>query len=67
MKHLQRARLDEREGSKGDDKEGATARRAMEKSKYVRIIETKDVRGDDSKSNSFSLLRSEVAFRSQRG
>ena len=46
LKHLPGAREGERGGSKEDVKGEATARRAMEKSKYVRAIE-KEVREDD--------------------
>ena len=35
-------------GSKGDVIRRATARGGMEKSRYVRVIEEKKVRGDDS-------------------
>ena len=46
-------------------KEGATARGVMEKSKYVRVIERKKVRGDDPVEY-FLPTESEVLFESQR-
>ena len=39
--------MGERGGSKGDIREGATDREAMQKSKYVRVIEGEMVRGDE--------------------
>ena len=47
MKHLPRARKGEREKSKEDVRGGATARGAMKKSRYVKVIEREEVRGDD--------------------
>ena len=47
LKHLPGARQGEIAGSKGDVRGGATARGAMEKSRYVRIIEGEGVRKDD--------------------
>ena len=46
LKHLQVAREGERGESKGDVRKGTTARRSMEKSKYVRVIEGEEVRRD---------------------
>ena len=46
-KHLPRARENERGGSKGDVKGGATAKGAMEKCRYPRIIEGKEIRRND--------------------
>ena len=41
----------EREGDRGGNKrgfmKGATARRVMERSRYVMVIERKEIRGDD--------------------
>ena len=48
LKHLPGARKSERDGSKGNFRGGATARGAMEKSRYVRVIEREEVRRDDS-------------------
>ena len=39
--------MGERDGIKGDVKGEATAKEAMEKSRYVRIIEGKEISGDD--------------------
>ena len=47
LKHLPAATKGERGGSKGNIRGGATARGAMEKSRYVRVIEGEEVRGDD--------------------
>ena len=47
LKHLPRAREGERERSKEDIKGVATAREATGKSRYVRVIERKEVRRDD--------------------
>ena len=47
LKHFPGARQAERGERKGDIREVATARRAMEKSRYVRVIEAKEVRRDD--------------------
>ena len=47
MKHLPRARIDERGGSNRDIRGRATAKGAMEKSRYVRVIEGEEVRRDD--------------------
>ena len=41
------AKESEREGSKGDVRGVATVRGAMEKSRYVRVIEGKEIRGND--------------------
>ena len=48
LKHLPGARKGKRGGSKGDVRIGATARGAMEKGGYVRVIEGEEVRKDDS-------------------
>ena len=63
LKDLPEAREGEREKSKGDVRGGATARDAMKKSRYVRVIEGEKVRGD-IQSNAFSPQRSEVLFES---
>ena len=47
LKHLPGAGQGEKGGSKEDVSEEATARRAMEKSGYVRFIEWEEVRRDD--------------------
>ena len=47
MKHPSVARAGEREGRKGDVMGGATSSGAMEKSRYVRVIEGEEVTGDD--------------------
>ena len=47
LKHLPEGRKGERGGSKGDVREGATARGAMENGGCVRVIEGEEVRGDD--------------------
>ena len=46
LKHLPKARESERGGSKGDVRGGGTSRATMEKSRYVRVIEGEEVRGD---------------------
>ena len=52
--------------SRGDVRGGATARGAMEKSRYVRVVEGEGVRGDDPVKY-FLPTGSEVPFESQRG
>ena len=48
LKHLPKARKGKRGGSKKNVRGGATARGAMEKSRYVRVIEEEEeVRRDD--------------------
>ena len=47
LKHLPGSRESEREKSKGDVRGEVTAREAMKKSMYVRVIEGEEVRGDD--------------------
>ena len=47
LKHLPGTREGERGGSNENVRGGATAREAMEKSRYVRLIERKEVRKDD--------------------
>ena len=47
LKHLPGAGKDERGGSKGNFRGGATVKEAMEKGRYVRVIEGEEVRGDD--------------------
>ena len=42
-----KSRKDERGGSKGNAREGAIARRVMEKGGYVRVMEGEKVRGYD--------------------
>ena len=42
-----RSKKGKRGRSKGDDREGATARGAMEKGGCVRVIEEEEIRGDD--------------------
>ena len=54
------------EGTKGNVRRGATAREAVEKSRRVRVIETKKVRGDDP-IEYFLPTGSEVSFEFQRG
>ena len=46
LKHLPVAGEGERGGSRGNVRGGATARGAMEKSRYVRVIEGEEVRRD---------------------
>ena len=57
--------MGERGSSKGDVRRGSTARRAMEKSRYVRVIEGKEVRGDDP-IEYFLSTGLELVFESQR-
>ena len=47
LKHLTGAREGERRGSKGNVRGGVTARLAIEKSKYVGVIEGEEVKKDD--------------------
>ena len=47
MKHLPGARKSKRGGSKGDVREEATARKAIEKGGCVMVIEGEEVRGDE--------------------
>ena len=47
LKHFLGEREAAREGSKKDVRREATARGAIEKSKYVRVIEGKEVKRDD--------------------
>ena len=47
LKHLPGARKGKRRRSKGDVRGGATARVAMEKGGYVRVIEGEEIRRDD--------------------
>ena len=47
MKHLPGARKSKRGGRKGDVREEATARGAMEKGGCARVIEWEEVRGDE--------------------
>ena len=47
LKHLPEAGKGQRGGSKENARGGVTARGAMEKVKYVRVIEGEEVRGDD--------------------
>ena len=47
LKHLPGARKGKRGGSKGNFREGATARVAMEKGVCVRVIEGQEVRRDN--------------------
>ena len=65
LKHFPGARKSERGESKGDVVRGATARQAMEKSRYARVIERKVVRRGDSIDTS-SLRGSEIIFKSQK-
>ena len=66
FKHLPGARQGERGRSKGNVRGGATGRESMEKSRYVRVIEEKEVRRDDTFE--YFLPRGlEVPFESQRG
>ena len=64
MKHLPRARESERGGIKGDVKREASVRGAMEKNKYVGVIE--EVRGDDP-IEYFLPTRARSNFRVQEG
>ena len=48
LKYLPGARESERAGGKGDVMGGATARGAMEKSRYIWVIEGEEVKRDDS-------------------
>ena len=47
LKYLPGVRIGKKGGSKGNDREGATARGAMEKGGYVRVIKGKEIGGDD--------------------
>ena len=47
LKHLPGARKDKRGGSKGNVRRGRTARGAMGKGGYVRVIEGEEVRRDN--------------------
>ena len=47
LKHLSGAGEGDRGVSKGDVRKGATAKRAMKKSRYMGVIEGEEVRGDD--------------------
>ena len=47
LKHLSGEREGKRGGSKGNVRKGATARGAMKNSRYIRVIEGEEVRGDD--------------------
>ena len=47
LKRLSGARKSKRGKSKGDVRGGATARGAIEKSRYVRVIEREEVRSND--------------------
>ena len=53
LKHLPGVGKGKRGASKGDVRRGATARRAMEKSGYVRVIEREEARRDDSVESFF--------------
>ena len=55
-----------REGRKGDVRRKAASREAMEKRRYVRIIERKGVKGDNP-IEYFLAGGSEVPFESQKG
>ena len=61
LKHLPRAREGERGWSKGDVRVGA-----MEKSRYIRVIEGEEVRRDDP-IEYFLSTGSEAPFESHRG
>ena len=65
LKHLPGARMGERGVSKGDVRGGATARGAMEKSRYIWVIEGEEVRRDNL-LECFVSMGSEVPFESQR-
>ena len=47
LKHLPEAREGQRKKSKGDARRGATAKEAIKKSRYVTVIEKKEVRRDN--------------------
>ena len=47
LKHLPGAREGERGESKGNVREGTTARGAMEKGRYVRVSKGEEIRRDD--------------------
>ena len=51
LKHLSRARSGKRGGSKRDVKGGANSNGAIEKSRYVRVVEGEEVRRDDPIKN----------------
>ena len=65
LKHLPGARKGKKGGSKRDVRGGETVRKAMEKSKNVRVIDGEEVRGDDL-IEYFLPRESEVPFKSQR-
>ena len=66
LKHLPGARENERGGSKENARGRATARVAMEESRYVRVIEREEAE-EMTQSNTSSPQGSEVPFESQRG
>ena len=66
LRHLPGARKGKKGGSKGDVRGGVTAREAMEKSRYFRVIEGEEVRTDNP-IEYFLPMGSEVPFESQRG
>ena len=47
LKYLSGAREGEKGRRKGDIRRGVIAKRAMEKSRYVMVIEGNEIRGDD--------------------
>ena len=47
LKHLRGAKKGNKVESKGNVRRGATAREAMEKGRYVRVIDGEEVRRDD--------------------
>ena len=55
-----------RGGSEGDVKGGLTAKGALEKSRYIKVIEGEGVRRDDP-TEYFLPAEVEIAFESQRG
>ena len=66
LKHLSGARKGKRGASKEDVMGGATARGAMDKGRYLKVIEEK--RSEEmTQSNTSSLRGSKVLFESQRG
>ena len=56
LKHLPGAGKSKRGGSKGNVREGATAKGAMDKGKCVRVIEGEEVRKDFSQHRSIELF-----------
>ena len=62
LKHLPGARKGKKGGSKGDVRKGATARGAMDKGRYVRVIEGEEV----TQPNTSCPRGSEVPLESQK-